>query len=264
LQGIHEALLGGPRVPENPGDTIGDQLLKEGSLASEARHVGAPSRQHTAMCEAGGYRYDARAGARRAIIVAAYEVGRWTGPRRFQGRTSNVKPGVLMSAPACTLRFGRPDDVSTIFGLIQGLAEYERLSDAVVGSEDLLREHLFGARTFAEVLLAEVEGRAVGFALFFHNYSTFLTRPGVYLEDLFVLPEERGRGYGKALLAGLARLAFERGCGRLEWSVLNWNEPSIQFYRALGAVPMDEWTVNRVTGEALERLAQQGPPVPSS
>src|SRR3954464_5657211 len=122
----------------------------------------------------------------------------------------------MMNAPACTLRFGQPDDVSTIFSLIQGLAEYERLSHAVVGTEDLLREHLFGERTFAEVLLAEVEGRAVGFALFFHNYSTFLTRPGVYLEDLFVLPEERGRGYGKALLAGLARLAFERGCGRLE------------------------------------------------
>ena len=166
-----------------------------------------------------------------------------------------------MSAAACTLRFGQPGDVSTIFGLILGLAEYEKLSHEVVGTEDLLRDHLFGERPFAEVLLAEVEGRAVGFALFFHNYSTFLTRPGVYLEDLFVLPDERGRGYGKALLAGLARLAFERGCGRLEWSVLNWNEPSIQFYRALGALPMDEWTVNRVTGEALERLAQQGPPV---
>jgi GNAT superfamily N-acetyltransferase len=166
-----------------------------------------------------------------------------------------------MSALTCTIRFGRPDDVPTIFALIRGLAEYEKLSEAVVGSEDLLREHLFGERPFVETLLAETEGRAVGFALFFHNYSTFLTRPGIYLEDLFVLPEERGRGYGKALLAGLARLAFERGCGRLEWSVLNWNEPSIQFYKALGAVPMDEWTVNRVTGEALERLASQGPPI---
>jgi GNAT superfamily N-acetyltransferase len=167
----------------------------------------------------------------------------------------------MMSAPACTIRFGRPDDVPTIYGLIKGLAEYEKLSHEVVGTETLLREHLFGERPFAEVLLAEADGRAVGFALFFHNYSTFLTRPGVYLEDLFVLPQERGRGYGKALLAGLARLAFERGCGRLEWSVLNWNEPSIQFYRALGAVAMDGWTINRVTGEALERLASQGPPV---
>lgn len=166
-----------------------------------------------------------------------------------------------MSQPACTIRFGRPEDVPTIFSLIQGLAEYERLSDEVVGSEALLRVHLFGERPFCEVLLAEAGGKAVGFALFFHNYSTFLTRPGIYLEDLFVLPEERGHGYGKALLTALGRLAYERGCGRLEWSVLDWNEPSIQFYRALGAVAMDGWTINRVTGAALESLARQGPPV---
>jgi GNAT superfamily N-acetyltransferase len=169
-----------------------------------------------------------------------------------------------MNSPACTIRFGQPDDVATIFSLIKGLAEYERLSDDVVGNEELLREHLFGDRRYVEALLAEAEGRAVGFALFFHNYSTFLTQPGIYLEDLFVLPEERGRGYGKALLTALGRLAVERGCGRLEWSVLNWNEPSIQFYRSLGAVGMDEWTVNRVTGEALERLASIGPPVRGS
>ena len=166
-----------------------------------------------------------------------------------------------MSAPACTIRFGQPDDVPTIFSLIKGLAEYERLSHAMVGTEELLAEHLFGERPYVEVLIAEAGGRAVGFALFFHNYSTFLTRPGIYLEDLFVLPEERGRGYGKALLTALGRLAVERNCGRLEWSVLNWNEPSIQFYRALGAVGMDEWTVNRVTGEALERLAGMAPPI---
>jgi GNAT superfamily N-acetyltransferase len=166
-----------------------------------------------------------------------------------------------MSAHTCAIRFGRPDDVSTIFGLIQGLAEYERLSHEMVGTEELLREHLFGERRYVEVLLAEAGGPAVGFALFFHNYSTFLTRPGIYLEDLFVLPEERGRGYGKALLTALGRLAVERGCGRLEWSVLNWNEPSIKFYRSLGAVGMDEWTVNRVAGKALEKLAAMGPPV---
>lgn len=166
-----------------------------------------------------------------------------------------------MSAPACTIRFGRPEDVPTIFALIKGLAEYERLSHEVVGNEALLREHLFGARPYVEVLLAEAEGRAVGFALFFQNYSTFLTRPGIYLEDLFVLPEERGKGHGKALLAALARLAVERECGRLEWSVLDWNEPSIQFYRALGAVSLDEWTVHRVSGPALEALAQQAPPI---
>ncbi len=166
-----------------------------------------------------------------------------------------------MTAPACTIRFGRPDDVSTIFGLIQGLAEYERLSHEVVGTEELLREHLFGARPYAEVLLAETEGRAVGFALFFHNYSTFLTKPGIYLEDLFVLPSERGHGHGKALLTGLGRLAVERDCGRLEWSVLDWNAPSIAFYTSLGADSKDEWTINRVTGDALTRLASQGPPI---
>src|SRR4051794_26498942 len=167
-----------------------------------------------------------------------------------------------MSAPAaCTIRFGRPDDVPTIFSLIKGLADYERLADDVVGTEDLLREHLFGARPYIETLLTEADGRAVGFALFFHNYSTFLTRPGIYLEDLFVLPEERGRGYGKALLTALGRLAVERGCGRLEWSVLDWNEPSIQFYRSLGAVGLDEWTVNRVTGDALQKLADKAPTI---
>jgi GNAT superfamily N-acetyltransferase len=167
----------------------------------------------------------------------------------------------MMSAPACTIRFGQPDDVPTIISLIKGLAEYERLSHEMVGTEELLREHLFGVRPYVEVLIAEADGKAVGFALFFHNYSTFLTRPGIYLEDLFVLPEERGRGYGKALLTALGRLAVERNCGRLEWSVLDWNEPSIQFYRSLGAVGMDEWTINRVTGEALERLASQAPEI---
>ncbi len=169
-----------------------------------------------------------------------------------------------MSAPACTIRFAQPEDVPTIISLIKGLAEYERLADEMVGTEELLREHLFGARPYVETLLAEADGRAVGFALFFHNYSTFLTRPGIYLEDLFVLPDERGRGYGKALLTALGRLAVERGCGRLEWSVLNWNEPSIQFYQSLGAVGMNGWTVNRVTGEALQNLASMGPDVVGS
>ena len=169
-----------------------------------------------------------------------------------------------MTAPACTIRFARPEDVSTIFGLVKGLAEYERLAHEVTGTEELLREHLFGARRYVEVILAVVEGGTVGFALFFHNYSTFLARPGIYLEDLFVLPEERGRGYGKALLSCLARIAVERGCGRLEWSVLDWNEPSINFYRALGAVPKDEWTINRVTGDALTALAASGRSVGSS
>lgn len=166
-----------------------------------------------------------------------------------------------MTAPGCTIRFGRATDVPTIFALIKGLAEYEKLAHLVTGTEERLAEHLFGARPYAEVILAEADGRAVGFALFFNNYSTFLTQPGIYLEDLFVLPDQRGRGYGKALLTALGRLAVERGCGRLEWSVLDWNEPSIQFYRSLGAEGMDEWTINRVSDEALDTLASLGPPI---
>jgi len=147
------------------------------------------------------------------------------------------------------------DDTHTICELIRALAEYERLSDQVVLDEARLREHLFGPRSFAEVLLAVEAGHIVGFALFFHNYSTFLGRPGIYLEDLFVRPEHRGKGHGKALLQAIARLAIERGCGRLEWAVLDWNEPSIAFYRSLGAQPMDEWTTFRMTDDAIERLA---------
>ena len=118
-----------------------------------------------------------------------------------------------------------------------------------------LREHLFGKRRYAEVLLAEEDGAVVGFALFFHNYSTFHGKPGIYLEDLFVEPAHRGKGHGKALLVALAKLAIERDCARVEWSVLNWNEPSIQFYQSLGAKPMDEWAVYRLTGDALQKLA---------
>ena len=153
------------------------------------------------------------------------------------------------------IRPATPDDVPTIARLIRGLAEYERLAHRVELDEARLREHLFGPRPYAEVLLAEEAGAVVGFALFFPVYSTFLARPGLYLEDLFVEPAQRGRGHGKALLAALARLVLERGYGRLEWSVLNWNEPAIGFYRALGAMPMDEWTVYRLTGDALRAAA---------
>jgi len=154
------------------------------------------------------------------------------------------------------IRAATADDVPLILRFIRGLAEYERLADQVVATEDGLRETLFGARPYAEVVIAEDGGEPAGFALFFHNYSTFLGRPGIYLEDLYVLPELRGRGVGRALLAHLARLAVERGCGRLEWWVLDWNEDAIRFYRALGAEPMDDWTVFRVAGDALERLAR--------
>src|SRR6266568_887364 len=139
-------------------------------------------------------------------------------------------------------------DVPIILELIRGLAEYERLSDQVIATEERIRETLFGPGPAAEVLLAEVEGAVVGFALFFTNYSTFLAKPGIYLEDLFVKPHARGQGAGKALLTRLAQLAVERGCGRVEWSVLDWNEPSIRFYESLGAVAMKEGTVYRLTG----------------
>jgi GNAT superfamily N-acetyltransferase len=152
------------------------------------------------------------------------------------------------------IRPATTDDVPAIAGMIRELAEYEHLTHEVVLDEQSLREHLFGARPYAEVLLAEAGGEAVGFTLFFHNYSTFLARPGIYLEDLFVRPAFRKQGHGKALLKQVARLALERGCGRLEWSVLDWNTPSIEFYRALGARAMDQWTMYRVTGEELKKL----------
>jgi GNAT superfamily N-acetyltransferase len=151
------------------------------------------------------------------------------------------------------IRPATAEDTPTICRLIRGLAEYERLTHAVALDEGQLRAHLFGPRPFAEVLLAEEAGAVVGFALFFHNYSTFVSQPTLYLEDLFVEPAYRGKGHGKALLRAAARLAVERGCGRLEWSVLNWNDPAIRFYEALGAVPLDEWTVYRLTGEPLRR-----------
>lgn len=146
-------------------------------------------------------------------------------------------------------------DVPVVLELIRGLADYEKLSDQVTATEDLLRETLFGARPGADVLLAYVDQVCAGFALFFPNYSTFLAKPGIFLEDLYVKPEWRGKGIGKALLSRVASTAQARGCGRLEWEVLDWNEPAIGFYKSLGAVPMDEWTKYRVTGEALTILA---------
>ena len=146
-------------------------------------------------------------------------------------------------------------DVPLILAFIRELAEYENLSHEVSATEEVLKESLFGERCVAEALLAHSGGEPAGFALFFHNFSTFLGRPGIYLEDLYVRPEFRGSGIGRALLVHLAKLAKERGCGRLEWWVLDWNEPSIGFYKNLGAVAMDDWTVYRVTGEALEKLS---------
>lgn len=153
-----------------------------------------------------------------------------------------------------TVRPATPADLALIAELIRALAAYEKLADAVRFDEAGLAEKLFGPRPYAEVLIGEVDGVAQGFALFFHNFSTFEGKPGIYLEDLFVRPEARGAGLGKALLAHLAALCIERDCARLEWWVLDWNAPAIGFYQALGARPMDEWTVMRVDGDALRRL----------
>jgi GNAT superfamily N-acetyltransferase len=153
-----------------------------------------------------------------------------------------------------SIRSATEADVPLILQFIRDLAIYEKLEHKVIATEETVRRTLFGNPRFAEVVFAEADGKEVGFALFFHNYSTFLGQPGIYLEDLFVKPESRGRGIGKALLAHLAKLARERGCGRLEWAVLDWNTPSINFYKSLGAVPLSDWIVFRLTGEALEKL----------
>ena len=154
-----------------------------------------------------------------------------------------------------TFRFAKEQDTPLILEFIRGLAEYEKMLDLVVADVDTLADQLFRKKN-AEVIFALEDGKEVGFALFFHNFSTFLGRSGLYLEDLFVFPEHRGKGYGKAILRKLAAIAVERGCGRLEWSCLDWNKPSIDFYLSLDAEPMDEWTVYRLTGETLTNLAK--------
>ena len=153
------------------------------------------------------------------------------------------------------IRRGELDDVPLIAELIRGLARYEKLEDEVVMTEEKLTDSLFGERRYAETLIAQDDGEPVGFALFFHNFSTFLAQPGIYLEDLFVVPEQRGRGVGRALLERLAQVAVDRGCGRLEWAVLDWNKDAIKFYERLGAKPNSEWTVYRLTGQPLHALA---------
>lgn len=155
-----------------------------------------------------------------------------------------------------TITIATEGDVAQILAFIKALAEYERLADSVVATEEGLRATLFGPRPYAECVIARWNGEPAGFALFFHNYSTFLGRPGVYLEDLFVKPELRGKGVGRSLLEYLAKVAVDRGCGRLEWSVLDWNEPSIKFYESLGAIAMEEWTIFRLTGGALTKVAR--------
>lgn len=162
---------------------------------------------------------------------------------------------IATALPDFVLREARAEDCGLILALIRELAEYEKLSHEVVATEEVLRETLFGEHPCGEVVIGEFQGEAVGYALFFHNFSTFTGRPGIYLEDIYVKPEMRGRGYGKCLLTYVARLAIERKCTRMEWSVLDWNEPSIRFYRSLGAVAMDEWTVQRLAGSSLDEVA---------
>jgi GNAT superfamily N-acetyltransferase len=154
-----------------------------------------------------------------------------------------------------TFRYAKKQDLALILDYIKGLAEYENLENEVVATEEILVEWIFNQKK-AEVILAQADGEEAGFILFFHNFSTFLGRAGIYLEDLYVRPEFRGSGVGKALLKKLGAITVERGCGRLEWSCLDWNKKSIDFYRSLGAVPMDEWTVYRVTGDTLKQLAE--------
>ena len=163
---------------------------------------------------------------------------------------------IQTDVPGFALRPAVSRDTPLILSFIGKLAEYEHLSHEVQASEEQLRRWLFGEQPPAEVILGEFQGEPVGFALFFHTFSTFMGRPGLYLEDLFIDPDFRGRGFGKAMMAHLARLAVERGCGRFEWSVLDWNAPSIAFYRRLGAEPMDEWSVYRIAGKALEKLGR--------
>lgn len=168
-----------------------------------------------------------------------------------------LSENTVMNNDPLSIRRAVAADVPTILALIRELAEFERLSHEVVATEDLLRHTLFGERPGAEVIIGEAGGETVGFALFFQNFSTFLGRPGLYLEDLFVRPKFRGQGHGEQLLRHLARICIERDYGRLEWAVLDWNQRAIDFYKALGARPMDDWTVFRVTGDALVKLGSQ-------
>ncbi len=162
---------------------------------------------------------------------------------------------IATAIPDFVLREAQAEDCGLILSLIRELAEHEKLAHEIVATEEVLRETLFGEHPAAEVIIGEWQGKAVAYALFFHNFSTFTGRPGIYLEDIYVKPEMRGRGYGRSLLTYVARLAVERKCTRMEWSVLDWNEPSIRFYRSLGAVAMDEWTVQRLDGSSLDAVA---------
>jgi len=181
------------------------------------------------------------------IFIPSSGAARHLLPKEKDSRTSAM-------APSITLRSAQLADIPDILAFIRELGEYEKLAHEVIADEAILAAQLFGERPAAEVVIAEVDAQPAGFALFFHNFSTFLGQRGLYLEDLFVRPQFRGLGLGKRLMAHLARLAIERNCSRFEWSVLDWNEPAIRFYRSLGAIGLEDWTVQRVTGAALQRL----------
>lgn len=174
-----------------------------------------------------------------------------------RSRGAGSRLGENRAMPAIEIIEARPEHAALLLHFIRSLAEYEKLLDRMVATEETLREGMFGERKVAEALIAYYDGTPAGMALFFHNFSTFLGRPGIYLEDLFVEPRFRGKGIGKALLIRIAAIAVERKCGRLDWAVLDWNEPSIQFYKSLGATALDDWTIFRLSGDALERLAGQ-------
>lgn len=161
-----------------------------------------------------------------------------------------------MNIEGFTIRQATPEDTSLIYWFIKQLAEYEKLPELVTGTEEVLRESIFEKRG-AEVIIGELAGKPAAFSLFFHNFSTFQCRPGLYLEDLFVIPEMRGKGIGKAMLVHLANIAIERGCGRFEWICLDWNEDALGFYRKIGAVPMEGWTIQRLEGDSINSLARQ-------
>ena len=164
---------------------------------------------------------------------------------------------IATAIPEFSIRSSTAEDCELILGFIKELAEYEKLSHEVVATPETLRESLFGDKPYAEVLIAEYRDKPVGYALYFHNYSTFTGRPGIYLEDIYIQPHVRGMGFGKSLLSYLAKTAVDKDFTRVEWSVLDWNEPSIQFYRSIGAVPMDGWTVQRLDGSALGKFAEE-------
>lgn len=185
--------------------------------------------------------------------VARLDTRRYSGQPNFVG--VSMSPEINTAVPGLTLRFAQRSDARVLLGFIRELAEFEHLSEQVVADEAALAKGLFGPRPFAEALVACYRGVDSGFALFFHTFSTFLARPGLYLEDLYVTPDVRGRGIGGALLRQVGRLALERGCGRLELAVLHWNEPAIRLYRGHGVEPMSEWTVHRISGPALKALA---------